>query len=120
LPEVPAIREFAPDYEAEAWLGIAAPKKTPIEIIDKLNKEIRIALGDPKFKARITELGAAAIVTSPAEFATLIGEDVEKWGKVIRTANIKADWAERECPPCRPSSFVQSTSSSNQPLSHPN
>jgi tripartite-type tricarboxylate transporter receptor subunit TctC len=91
LPEVPTVGEFVPGYEAEAWLGLGAPRGTPPEIIDKLNKEIATALADPKLRARLAELGAAALVTSPSEFAQMITRDIEKWGKVIRAANIKAD-----------------------------
>ena len=91
LPEVPTLSEFVPGYEAEAWLGLGAPRGTPQDVIDKLNKEIATALADVQLKARLTELGAAALVTSPAEFGQLIARDVEKWGKVVRAANIKVD-----------------------------
>jgi len=91
LPEVPTIGEFVRNYDAIGWNGIGAPKNTPPEIIEKLNKEIGTALADPELKARIAELGATVVVTSPAEFATLVAKDVEKWGNVIRTANIKVD-----------------------------
>jgi tripartite-type tricarboxylate transporter receptor subunit TctC len=91
LPEVSTVGEFVPGYEAVAWNGIGAPKNTPPEIIEKLNKEIARALADPRLKARIAELGASVFVTSPAEFANIIIKDVEKWGNVIRAANIKAD-----------------------------
>jgi tripartite-type tricarboxylate transporter receptor subunit TctC len=91
LPEVPTIGEFVGHYDAIGWNGIGAPKNTPPEIIEKLNKAIATALADPELKGRIVELGATVVVTSPAEFATLVVKDVEKWGNVIRTANIKAD-----------------------------
>jgi tripartite-type tricarboxylate transporter receptor subunit TctC len=91
LPDVPTIGEFVRDYDAIGWNGIAAPKNTPPEIIDKLNKEIATALADPKLKSRITELGGTVVVTSPAEFAALIAKDIERWGKVIRAANIKPE-----------------------------
>jgi tripartite-type tricarboxylate transporter receptor subunit TctC len=91
LPEVPTIGEFVRGYDAIGWNGIGAPKNTPAEIIEKLNKEIATALADPNLKARIAELGATVVVTSPEEFASLIARDVEKWGNVIRTANIKPD-----------------------------
>jgi tripartite-type tricarboxylate transporter receptor subunit TctC len=91
LLEVPTIGEFVSGYEGVTWGGIGAPKNTAPEIIDKLNKEVAMALADPKLKARITELGATVFVTSPADFAKLIVRDTEKWGKVIRAANIKAD-----------------------------
>jgi tripartite-type tricarboxylate transporter receptor subunit TctC len=73
------------------WTGIGAPKNTPAEIIDKLNKEINAALADPKMKARLAELGATALPGSPTEFGKLIADETEKWGKVVRTANIKAE-----------------------------
>jgi tripartite-type tricarboxylate transporter receptor subunit TctC len=91
LPEVPAIGEFVPGYEAPAWLGIGAPKNTSIEIIDKLNKEINAALADPKMRGRIADLGAAAFVKSRTDFAQFVLKDTEKWAKVIRAANIKVD-----------------------------
>jgi tripartite-type tricarboxylate transporter receptor subunit TctC len=91
LPDVPTIGEFVRNYDAIGWIGIGAPKNTPPEIIEKLNKEIGTALADPELKARIAELGATVVVTSPAEFATLVAKDVEKWGNVIRTVNIKVD-----------------------------
>jgi len=91
LPDVPTIGEFVRNYDAIGWNGIGAPKNTPPEIIERLNKEIGTALADPELKARIAELGATVVVTSPAEFAILVAKDVEKWGNVIRTANIKVD-----------------------------
>jgi tripartite-type tricarboxylate transporter receptor subunit TctC len=91
LPQVPTVGEFVPGYEAGAWLGIGAPKNTPFEIIDKLNKEINMALADPEMKARLADLGGTPLVNSPIDFAQLIAKDAEKWGKVIRTANIKLD-----------------------------
>jgi tripartite-type tricarboxylate transporter receptor subunit TctC len=91
LPEVPTIGEFVGDYDAIGWNGIGVPKNTPPEIIEKLNKEIVAALADAKLRARIVELSATVVVTSPAEFATLIDKDVKKWRNVIRTANIKPD-----------------------------
>jgi tripartite-type tricarboxylate transporter receptor subunit TctC len=78
-----------PGYEALLWQGIGAPKNTPTEIIDKLNKEINAALADPKIKARLVDLGGTPLVNSPADFAKLIASDTEKWGKVIRGASIK-------------------------------
>jgi tripartite-type tricarboxylate transporter receptor subunit TctC len=91
LPSVPTIDEFVPGYDAPAWLGIGAPKNTPAEIIIRLNKEINAALADAKMKARIAELGAAVLIKSPTDFAQFVVKDTEKWAKVIRTANIKAD-----------------------------
>ena len=89
LPEIPTVDEFVPGYEASGWQGIAAPKDTSPEIIDKLNKEANAILADPKTKARLAELSGSAFVTSPAEFGKHIGDEIEKWGKVIRTAGIK-------------------------------
>ena len=83
--------EFLPGYEASQWFGIGAPKNTPAEVIGKLNKEINAALADPKMKARLAELGGTPFVGSPADFGKLIADETEKWGKVIRALNIKAD-----------------------------
>jgi tripartite-type tricarboxylate transporter receptor subunit TctC len=91
LPDVPTVAEFVPDYEASAWYGIGAPKKTPTEIVDKLNSEINAALADPKMKARLADLGGAVLGGSPADFGKLIAEETEKWGKVIKFANIKPE-----------------------------
>jgi tripartite-type tricarboxylate transporter receptor subunit TctC len=91
LPDVPTVGDFVPGYEASAWYGIGAPKGTPIEIIDKLNKEINAGLADRNIKARLADLGATELGGSPAEFGKLIAEETEKWGKVIRAANIKAE-----------------------------
>jgi tripartite-type tricarboxylate transporter receptor subunit TctC len=91
LPDVPAIAEFVPGYEATAWLGIGAPTGTPAEIVDLLNKTINAGLADAKMKARFDELGAVLVPGTPTEFATFIAAETEKWGKVIRDANIKAD-----------------------------
>ena len=91
LPEVPTVSEFLPGFEAGNWFGIAAPKNTPVEIIDKLNNEINAALADPKVKARLADLGAAAVTGSPADFGKFMVAEAEKWSKVIRTAGIKAN-----------------------------
>jgi tripartite-type tricarboxylate transporter receptor subunit TctC len=91
LPDVPTVGEFVPGYEASLWQGIGAPKSTPAEIVDRLNREINAALADPKIKARLADLGSTPLVQSPGEFARLIASDTEKWGKVIRAANIKAE-----------------------------
>jgi tripartite-type tricarboxylate transporter receptor subunit TctC len=91
LPDLPAIGEFVPGYEMSAWFGVGAPKGTPAEIIDKINKEINASLADPKLKARLADLGDAPLALSPAEFGKLIADETEKWGKVIRAANIKVD-----------------------------
>jgi tripartite-type tricarboxylate transporter receptor subunit TctC len=91
LPEVPTVSEFVPGYEASGWFGIAAPKSTSSEIVDKLNKQINEGLADPKMKARLADLGGVPMPMTPAEFGKFIVDETEKWGKVIRTANIKAD-----------------------------
>ena len=90
LPDIPTVGEFVPGYEASAWYGLGAPKNTPAEIVDKLNKEINAALADPKIKARLADLGGTVLAGSPADFGKLIADETEKWGKVIRAANIKA------------------------------
>jgi tripartite-type tricarboxylate transporter receptor subunit TctC len=89
LPDVPTVGEFVPGYETSGWNGIGAPKGTPVEIIDMLNKEINAALGDPKMKARLADLGGTPLPGSPAQFGKLIVDETEKWGKVIKFAGIK-------------------------------
>jgi tripartite-type tricarboxylate transporter receptor subunit TctC len=91
LPDIPAVNEFVPGYEASGWSGFGSPKDTPTEVIDKLNKEINAALADPKIKAQLADLGSPALAGSPADFGKLIADETEKWGKVIRAANIKAE-----------------------------
>jgi len=91
LPDIPTVSDFVPGYEASGWNGMAAPKNTPAEIIDKLNKEINAGLADSKIKARLADLGGAPIPMTPADFGKLIADETEKWGKVIRAANIKPE-----------------------------
>jgi tripartite-type tricarboxylate transporter receptor subunit TctC len=91
LPDIPTVGEFVPGYEASVWFGLGAPTGTPAEIIDKLNQETNAALADPKIKARMAESGGNALAGSPAEFGKLIADETEKWAKVIRAANIKAE-----------------------------
>jgi tripartite-type tricarboxylate transporter receptor subunit TctC len=91
LPEVPAIGEFVPGYEASGWQGIGAPRDTPAEIVDKLNREINAMLGDPDIKARLAQLAITPFPSSPADFGRLIAAETAKWAKVIRTANIKPE-----------------------------
>jgi tripartite-type tricarboxylate transporter receptor subunit TctC len=91
LPDVPTVGEFVPGYEASTWSGVGAPKATPGEIVEKLNKEVNAALADPKMKARLADLGGTVLAGSPADFGKLIAEDTEKWAKVIRAANIKPE-----------------------------
>jgi tripartite-type tricarboxylate transporter receptor subunit TctC len=90
-PELPAVAEFIPGFEASTWFGLGAPKGTPVEIIDRLNKEVVTALRDSKTSARFSELGSEALIGSPADFGKLIVDETEKWGRVIRSANIKAE-----------------------------
>jgi tripartite-type tricarboxylate transporter receptor subunit TctC len=91
LPDLPTLADFMPGYEASVFGGVGAPRNTPAEIIDKLNKEINAALADPKIKARLADLGGTVFPGSPADFGKLIAEETEKWGKVIRAANIKPE-----------------------------
>jgi tripartite-type tricarboxylate transporter receptor subunit TctC len=91
LQDIPTVGEFVAGYEASAWYGIGAPRNTPVEVIDKLNKEINAGLGDPKIKARLADLGNAPLALSPADFGKLIAEETEKWGKVVKFSGAKAD-----------------------------
>ena len=89
LPDLPTVGEFVPGYEASGWNGFCAPKNTPLEIIEKLNKAVNASLADPQVKARLADLGATTLAGSSADFGKLIAEETEKWGKVIRAGNIK-------------------------------
>jgi tripartite-type tricarboxylate transporter receptor subunit TctC len=91
LPEVPTVGEFLPGFEAADLLGVCAPRNTPPEIVDRLNREINAALADPKIKARFADLGGTPLALPPAEYGKLLVEETEKWGKVIRAANIKPE-----------------------------
>src|SRR6476619_3915378 len=91
LPDIPVMADFVPGYEAIGWFGLFAPKTTPVEVVDKLNKEINAALADPKMKARLADLGGTVVPGSPADFGRLVADDTEKWAKVIRAAGIKAE-----------------------------
>jgi len=91
LPEIPTVAEFVPGYEASNWYGVGAPKATPAQIIDKLNKEISASLADPNMKARFADLGGTVLAGSPADFGKLIADETEKWAKVVKLAGIKAD-----------------------------
>jgi tripartite-type tricarboxylate transporter receptor subunit TctC len=91
LPDVPAVAEFVPGFEATTWWGIGVPQHTPADIVQLLNREINAALADPKMKARFGEEGATVLPGSPADFGKLIADETEKWGKVVRTAGIKAE-----------------------------
>jgi tripartite-type tricarboxylate transporter receptor subunit TctC len=88
---VPAIAETIPGYEASVWYGIAAPRGTPHEIVDKLNRSVNTGLADPRLKARLAELGGEPMPMTSAEFGKLVSDETEKWGKVIRAANIKPE-----------------------------
>jgi tripartite-type tricarboxylate transporter receptor subunit TctC len=91
LPDTPTVGEFVPGYVTTGWFGVCAPLKTPPEIIDRLNREINAGLADAKMKARFAELSATTFGGSPADFARHIASETEKWGKVVRTANLRAD-----------------------------
>jgi tripartite-type tricarboxylate transporter receptor subunit TctC len=91
LPDTPTVGEFLPGFDASVWFGIGAPKDTPANIVEKLNKEINAALADPKIKARLADLGATVLALSPADLGKLIASETEKWAKVIRAANIKPE-----------------------------
>jgi tripartite-type tricarboxylate transporter receptor subunit TctC len=90
LPELPPIADFVPGYEASTWNGVCAPKGTPGEIVQKLNQEINAGLNDPTFKTRLADMGAWALPGSTADAGKLIADEVDKWAKVIKTGNIKA------------------------------
>ena len=91
LPDIPPLGDFLPGYDASNWKGIGAPKNTPPDIVDKLNKAINAALADPVLQARLADFGSTALATSPAEFATFLADETDKWAKVIRAANIKPE-----------------------------
>jgi tripartite-type tricarboxylate transporter receptor subunit TctC len=91
LPDLPTVGEFVPGFEASIWFGIGAPRNTPAAIVDRLNKEINAGLANPKINAQLAELAGTVLAGSPAEFGKLIADETEKWGKVIRTANIKGE-----------------------------
>jgi tripartite-type tricarboxylate transporter receptor subunit TctC len=91
LPDIPAVAEFVPGYEASIWFGVGAPKATPPEIIAKLNREINAGLAEPKINARLADMGGVLLSGSPAEFGKFLADETEKWGKVVRFTGIKAD-----------------------------
>jgi tripartite-type tricarboxylate transporter receptor subunit TctC len=91
LPDIPAVGEFVPGYEASSWQGVGAPRNTPAAIIDKLNREINAVIADPKMKARFADLGGTVLSSSPADFGKLIADETDKWAKVVKTAGIKPD-----------------------------
>jgi tripartite-type tricarboxylate transporter receptor subunit TctC len=89
--DIPVMSEFLPGYEASFWTGLGAPKSTPPDVIEKLNRQINLALADPRIVARFADLGGSVLAGSPADFAKLIADETEKWGKVIRAAHIRAE-----------------------------
>jgi tripartite-type tricarboxylate transporter receptor subunit TctC len=91
LPGIPTVADMVPGYEASTWSGVGAPKATPAEIVDKLNREINAGLADPKIKARLADLGSTPLVGSPADFGKFIADETDKWGKVVKFVGIKAD-----------------------------
>ena len=91
LPELPTVGDFVPGYKSSQWYGLGAPRTTPAEIVDKLNKEVNAALADPKFRARLAEIGGTPLAGSPADFGKLIAEDTEKWAKVVKFSGAKVD-----------------------------
>jgi tripartite-type tricarboxylate transporter receptor subunit TctC len=91
LPDLPTVNDFVPGYEAISWYGIVAPKNTPSDVVDKLNKEINAALADPKIKGRLADLGGTVLPGSPVQFGKFIADEAEKWGKVVKAANMKAE-----------------------------
>jgi tripartite-type tricarboxylate transporter receptor subunit TctC len=91
LPDLPPIADFVPGYDASTWNGVVAPRGTPAEIIERLNKEINAGFADAKFKARLAEMGASPLTGSPADFGKFIAEDIAKWAKVIRAGNIRPE-----------------------------
>jgi len=91
LPEIPTVGEFVPGYEASAWWGVGAPRNTPTEIVDKLNKEINAGLADPKVRERLADLGGTVLAGSPDDFGRLIAEETVKWSKVVKFAGLKPE-----------------------------
>ena len=91
LPGVPTVAQFVPGFEASSWFGVAAPKGTPADIVDRLNREINSGLADATIAARLADMGGMPLTGSPADYAKLIADETEKWGKVIRDAGIKAE-----------------------------
>jgi len=91
LPDVPTVAEFIPGYEASGWLGIGAPRNTPADVVDRLNKEINAGLADAKLKARFGDLGLTPLPGSPADFGRLVADETEKWGRVVKFTGIKPE-----------------------------
>ena len=91
LPDIPTVDDFVSGYEASVVVGLGAPRKTPAEIVDTLNKEINAALADPNMKARLADLGGTVLAGSPADFGKLVAEETEKWGKVVKFSGAKPE-----------------------------
>jgi tripartite-type tricarboxylate transporter receptor subunit TctC len=91
LPDIPTVGDFVPGYEASTWFGVGAPKNTPTEVVDRLNKEINASLADPKLRARFADLGSSPFVGKPADFGRFIAEETDKWAKVVKFAGIKPE-----------------------------
>jgi tripartite-type tricarboxylate transporter receptor subunit TctC len=91
LPDLPTVGDFVPGYETSAWQGVGAPKPTPVDIIDKLNREINAALADPKIKSRVADMGGTVLAGSPADFGKFIADETDKWGKVVKFSGAKPD-----------------------------
>jgi tripartite-type tricarboxylate transporter receptor subunit TctC len=91
LPDVPILADTVPGYEASAWFGIGVPKGTPPAVIEKLNREVNLALADPKIKAQLADLGGIIMAGTPADFGKVILDETEKWGKVVRAAGVSIE-----------------------------
>ena len=91
LPDIPTVGDFVPGFEASAQFGLGAPRNTPVDVIEKLNKEINAGLADPKIKARLADFGGTVLALSPADFGKLIADETEKWGKVVKFSGAKPD-----------------------------
>jgi tripartite-type tricarboxylate transporter receptor subunit TctC len=91
LPDVPPMCDFLPGYEAGAWYGVGVPKNTPVQIIDRLNKEINTGLVDRKMKGRLADLGSTVLALSPTDFEKLIAEETEKWAKMVKFSGARPD-----------------------------
>lgn len=99
LPEIPTVGEFVPDYETSYWIGLGAPRNTPAEIVSKLNKEINAALAEPGTKSRFADIGGSVVGGSSTDFAKLVSDETEKWGKVIRAATHQGRVRRASCRP---------------------